>query len=331
MSDDFENDLTGSYVRFVGDGLDGEVSISPSPEGGAPIRKPVSPSEDNLQRLYALFRPLRLVMGCLGLWHPSLDDLQQAPPAHRCTSTTRFLFLGLSVANMTYSFCNFALLFLSRPAGRITSWEWSVYVVLVIWPLQACLMTLLHFWLFEWEFVGALWRVWAEAVTVRIGAEQWERLGRLRNLYMAGAVAATALLTGFVLIGMTSSGQAGAFLHTFLSFDFSTPLMVVNFTVLTMVIVATASFTTVFFVLHCHIVAGSLMSVYASMERRVTNNTVFTENVLVGERDMSVLEYFRQQRNWSKKMVDAMDRAFRHISSSTTWPMCRLSSSSCTR
>ncbi|XP_055329677.1 uncharacterized protein LOC129582235 [Paramacrobiotus metropolitanus] len=274
-------------------------------------------SEKEYDQIHRLFRPVMIVLGLLGLWHPSprecSDDI---PERYRFSRAARWFFIFCSVCNFSFTLANFIMLLVAHPATQMRHLTYNVYIILTVWSAYACVLSMLHFricekgWLFEmWE----LWVYWARLPRYR----NWDRMKNVRNLYLIVAAAVTIAPT--VIVGV---GQGGAHPGEFLeksvlrTLEKSTPaldhiLFSIDLTALTFIMYGTAAFTTAFFLTQCLIVREELCALYEMIEEKLDTGKVWN-NVREHDEEISVLEQLRRRRLECRNMVEAMDKTFEH-------------------
>lgn len=139
---------------------------------------------ENLMELHQIMKPLLIIMGFLGLWHPSNRELSyDTLKQYRFPAITRWICIFISVCNFGYSFANVIFFLTADPPVEMQHLTYNVYIIVVVWLSYACLLSVLHFRLCEkgqifeiWE----LWNYWARLPRKR----NWNRIRNLRTLYM---------------------------------------------------------------------------------------------------------------------------------------------------
>lgn len=147
--------------------------------------KQISPSStSNPERLNDLFRPFKIIMATLGLWHPSKFDTNHHLVERRWSKISRWLLILLSVSSMLYTFANFILFALLRPQKNGMDLIWDAHIVVLIWTAHAFLISLVHFVIFERGVVEDLWKNWTATAETYLRNEDWKWMFRVRNIYL---------------------------------------------------------------------------------------------------------------------------------------------------
>ncbi|OQV14597.1 hypothetical protein BV898_11216 [Hypsibius exemplaris] len=272
-------------------------------------------NEEEYRNICDLFRPVLWLMALQGLFHPSHRATTSAIPVeHRYSPLSRWIMMALSLCNVCYMFANFVLLLAARPNVQLTSFYTNTYVILLVWLATAVILAALQFLICErstrYDRIWEKWAYWARHPRKR----NWKRMRVIRNIYILLAVAIAVTPTVIVAVIM-SRNRPGSGLEELLTLVTHGDRVVshnwwtINFCIVAFSVFGTLSFTSVFFVTHCLVLADELRDLFHRISDQLDSGRIW-DVVKEEKEEVSVLEQLRRRRLECRDIVGAVDGAF---------------------